>query len=180
MKSIRLNEMLRQEICNNALNHVFKKRDEEIKKKEETLAIQTYLAMYSKEEIELMGNAPKKAFRRENYIYVNYNGRRKCLDFKKEMPHFYDHESKTKFPSDHQLTKFFEELEEQKDSLKRDRRELSLKIKSTLNSVNTTNQLLEIWPEAKEYIPAQKEKVLLPAIINLNSEIEKIYAKYNK
>ncbi len=50
-----------------------------------------------------------------------------------------------------------------KEKCESEKKELSRKITSALNSVNTDKQLLDVWPECAPYIPASM--VNLPAVV---------------
>lgn len=79
------------------------------------------------------------------------------------------------FHGDNPLVLRFHELQNREGSIKERADGLRLKIRAVLNSVTTVKKLLDVWPEAKELLPAQLEeaRVQIPAVqtASLNAEL---------
>lgn len=115
-------------------------------------------------------------FRRDDDMWhMNLGGLRVTLPFSADPSHKRLAPSGATFSGDHPLVLRFHDLEDQFKELENKRDALRLKIRAVLNSVTTVKKLLEVWPEAKELLPAQLEeaRVQLPAVqtASLNAEL---------
>ena len=115
-------------------------------------------------------------FRRDDDMWhMNLGGLRVTLPFSADPSHKRLAPSGATFTGEHALVLRFHDLENQWKELDNKRDTLRLKVRAVLNSVTTVKKLLDVWPEAKELLPAQLEeaRVQLPAVqtASLNAEL---------
>ena len=97
------------------------------------------------------------------YIYVNLGGLSACVHFRERAPAPTD---TPVFEADHAITIRFHELENAARDLDDRTDALKTQVRAVVNSVSTVKQLLNVWPEAKELLPAtvEESKSKLPAV----------------
>lgn len=97
------------------------------------------------------------------YIYVNLGGLKTCAHFRERAP---APTGSPVFEADHALTIRFHELENAAKDLDDRADTLKTQVRAVVNSVSTVKQLLNVWPEAKELLPAtvEESKSKLPAV----------------
>ena len=77
-----------------------------------------------------------------------------------------DMESKTKLAADHKLTVQWDAQQNREYDLLAEKNKLAKEVRALLNSVNTTKQLLEAWPESEIFLKGLLETSgqLLPMV----------------
>lgn len=106
------------------------------------------------------------------YVYANLGGLKMCVHFRQKS---YAPTEQPTFDADHPLTTRFHELENAGKDIEDRAEALKVQVRAVVNSVSTVKQLLNVWPEAKELLPAtvEESKSKLPAVRveNLNAMI---------
>ena len=71
-----------------------------------------------------------------------------------------------RFGAEHEITKRFDEIINEEQKLNARAKEIEATVWAALNSVTTLKRLIEVWPESKELIPENSDnaKAMLPAL----------------
>ena len=183
MTSYRLTKYDRSIICKNAIADRFGKKEETLKEEKYNLSDQAYNMIFDKDILDKINSISRDWLYTNTNMYIRlYNGYQFELHFKTDTPlpgrtyHFSD----SKFLlSDQDLCDKLLKNHSNMEDLKKEKRDAEYKLKSLLNSVSTTKQLKEIWPDGEPFYahlvknPKMALKTNLPAI--LISDINKIF-----
>lgn len=175
MASTRLTQTIRQEILSAAMNGAYKSDEQLINEKLIDLSEQIYRHLVTEEQERLMGRLPHGFFNlssaKRAYIRPsigNTSFRHVELKFKKErrLPAFCSGYNDINIADDAMLEAYLK-IEKEKNALEEKRQNLRSHIAGVLESVNTVQKLLDVWPEAKPFIPQYvfAEKAALPALV---------------
>jgi len=154
----RLNNSLRADIRANALNGAYEKKRDKFEDGWLDLADAVYVEA-TKKSAKLLEQLPKGLLPTSKDIYPSFNGCRDLLTLKEEkiIPASLFHYSNTngqRFVVSQKLTDRWQELRKVKEDLNEAYRILDRDVFTILNSVQTIKRLLEVWPEANDYIPS--------------------------
>lgn len=157
MKSKQLTNMVKDTIVERILTKVFDERLKELKKQKIALADACYAFRYTKKELgmiqELQSQTNNRAFSNNEVVYMHFGGRHASLRMSESRPFLYkDLESKTKLAADHKLTLQWDDLKRKEADINSEKKKLTQEVRALLNSVNTTKQLLEAWPESEVFL----------------------------
>jgi len=171
MKSQKLTNSMKDTIVERILAKVFGERLEELKKQKMALADACYAFRYTKKELgmiqELQLQTNNRAFSNKEAIYMYFGGRHASLAMSVPRLFLYkDMESKTKLAADHKLTVQWDAQQNREYDLLAEKNKLAKEVRALLNSVNTTKQLLEAWPESEIFLKGLLETSgqLLPMV----------------
>lgn len=157
-KSIRLSGAIRTNICASMLaawekNNVSPRNPKEI---EHQVATELWLNSHANIKIALK-KIPEQMLRWSEHVKVQVSGVVKCYDLPEKRPYpWRDQYNSSILAILDQPTDLMDLLEnartakEDWDKLRSDFRE---EIKTILDSVQTTGQLIQLWPEAEQYLP---------------------------
>lgn len=160
MKSKRLTESLKESILKKLENSLFGKRIEGIELLREELAEDAWEYLHDEEKQKFMKSAPEGAFwytTSLDFRVTDDNDRRVdyfTLYLKNAKPVFacFGRDSKV-IEANSLLHTKREKIEELAEKIGKEKKALFMKTRQILNSVTTTGKLLEVWPEAIEYLP---------------------------
>lgn len=159
-KSIRLTNIMREEIVRSVLDHRFKAEEEAIADAFTALADETYAALLTKNDRAVIDSVPAGFLREVKSLFVYYGGMRHSARFSSEVriPYFLDDDysndsGRRSFPGNHPLTAKFTRLTQAKERLRKSRSEAKLKAETVLAGVTTTAALIQVWPEIEPFIP---------------------------
>ena len=157
MKSNRLTNYIKDTIIERVFTKVFGKRIEMLKKQKEIFADTCYEFRYDKKELNIMNELQvltnNNAFAKSNTISLHFGGRYSNMKMSQYRPFFNnDFESKTKLTINHKLSIQWQKLQDEESDINSEKKKLGQEIRSLLNSVNTTKQLLEVWPESEIFL----------------------------
>lgn len=174
MASVRLTTTIRNQILSAAMKGVYDNVQAQIDTKLVDLSERIYRTLVTEEQERMMNQLPHGFFNlsdaKSASIRASNGGSYRHLDLKfkqdKRLPAFCSGYNNINISDDVlyeetlELAKARRELNEMREKLRAD-------ITAVLNSANTVQKLLEVWPEAKSYIPDYvfTEKASLPAII---------------
>lgn len=170
MKSVRLTLEKRYRFVNHIVGKAYKDKKEEIKRKWKKFDQKVYNAMYPKEVQEAMSNFPfaEEAFDHGNRVVVWFSGRSHYIVLDRKVPMFCTpKESRLHFSVGSSIHKEFDKLAMEQDKLDKEVYALRKKINGVLNSVRTTKQLIEVWPESEKFLIESgilKEEVKVPMV----------------
>lgn len=174
MASVRLTQTLREQIEQVATKGAYDALQKEIDAKRVALSERIYRSVVSEEQERIMKRLPAGFFNVASARQATVrpaNGQKYLhLDLKftneRRLPAFCSGYNRLEIHND--------ELYEAADSIKNDeaalsqkRDELTQQVRNVLNSANTVQKLLEIWPESESFIPKEvfAAKASLPAIV---------------
>ncbi|RLI66894.1 MAG: hypothetical protein DRO67_00585 [Candidatus Asgardarchaeum californiense] len=154
MKSKRINNGMRAELCCHIEYLAFNDKDTELKEEFIQFADECYNYRYNGEQQKYMNCVYyDKMFEVRETIVCWFSGSAAYMHMSDKRPFWFsDYDSLRKFDSDHYLTKKWLTLKEKEYKINSDKRELRSEINKVLHSVNTTKQLLEVWPECEQWI----------------------------
>ena len=185
---IRLNQKIRDKIVNNAIDKsgIQRKLDELQKSRadwveecrvyllgghEQSKKMDAALKRINKTLIQFPKSCTAEPFNTNNYLTFNIGGRRVCVAYDGRMVNRYKCEiykitpgEELAIPVDHKLCHDFDELDRIEDEINNLKQDIIANARAVVCSVSTVKKLLEIWPEAKELLPKQEQKTVLPAL----------------
>lgn len=151
---MRLTNEIRNNIINSVIIDVFKTRTEANKAMLQELALQCRDKLLGKHK-DAFFSLPSDFVKNSHYIHVNIDGMSFNL-------HFSDSYKKIPCPNttlvlkkNSLLGKKVFQTKNDEDTIFKEKTNLRKDIKALVYSFNTTKQLVEAWPEAKPYIPAE-------------------------
>lgn len=168
VEMVRLNNKVRDKIVKEALSKAFGDKTKKHKEKQLKFAQACRVYMFGgpakfKKLKEVVEANPDLPVHIKEWAGVNIGGLFSYFDFPKDI-----HPKKDiTIPGDHKLAAEFNKLISEKSKISEDRKSLSATLNGLLYSVNTTKQLLEVWPECKELLSeseVEPKKDNLPAI----------------
>lgn len=182
----RLTKEVRKIICENALaQSPIKEKIKTVKQKLEQLALEIYKDKVTSEQqkeademVEKMASLPFTpnygVFRNQSYLTCSFGGMCNYLDLP-ESGRFYEI-PRSDYSAEHKFSKKFNELDQEKIKLLEQLDDTRQEIMAVLNSCNTLKRLLEIWPEASNFlngVDIVTSKVGLPAVMieDLNKKL---------
>ena len=170
---MKLTNQIRDDIRSQLMKKAFSKKQELIAEAEFNVS-QSLYDEYIKEYQKYINKLPENWLTKRDYIYIrDINGYLLSVQLRgnikttRDLPSF---QLKKEDRTQELLTKFLK----QKEEFIKEKQTMDLEIKSVLNSVNTTQQLLKTWPEVEEFIPRDAERpitALALPIKNLNKSI---------
>lgn len=145
------------------ISETFKKREELIAESRVKLANRVYMNQGT-QRVTLLETLPKDSLCISKEIRCHFNGQRVTLMLETALPQNCNLVSSSyRFASTDKLCIAWENIRHEEDILSDDKNKLREKLNSILNGCNTDEQLLEMWPEAADFLPKQEFKNL-PAI----------------
>jgi hypothetical protein len=157
MKSRKLTNYLKDKIINNIINYSFPQKDlESMELKRVRIVNHIFRKTFPDYIVKSMDEHPG-FFRYNSFFSCKYNDEKVTLET-----------SYGKYPYNYIIDDLFTITDEESyneyisisaeiEKFKKDRNKSRKEAKSIIDSVNTTNQLFEIWPEIKDFI-SQKEE----------------------
>jgi hypothetical protein len=191
MKSIRLNDMLRSQIVDNALETIPELSKKDIKEKQkkyiEKWGDRVYNALYPANICRRMKNMPEGAFQMANNINFHLqvdngkiNRERVTVAWSEKRPLFHKHSSQHWCRHDElpegidadELWQDFKQVDEYE--INRARREKEFELMRFLKQFTTTKQLLEAWPEGSAFVPKPDSKSPTKALVVRADNVNKL------
>lgn len=120
---------------------------------------------------------PNKIFDRKTYVYVEFGGESFSLDFSGHITkhrewlvigdnardnYRFSNTERTPYPSDHVFVLEYTSIVAEAEKLRDDEKILRAQVAGAVNSFNTTENLLDRWPEAAALIPKEIVKASQP------------------
>lgn len=182
----RLTKEVRKIICENALSQSpIKEKIITVRQKLEQLAVDIYndnVTSEQSKEADEMAKRMKElpficaygVFKHLNYLTCSFGGMCNYLDLPKTCD-FYEI-PRADYSAEHKFSKRFNELDQEKIKLLEQLDNTRQEIMAVLNSCQTLKRLLEIWPEASNFlngVDIVTSKVGLPAVMieDLNKKL---------
>lgn len=164
-KSRPLYESTRQTIWSAIYHEKYKSKQLDLDMALRANALDFYNDMYPTEIQNRMAGLPHNAFKNAIMFYLILGPQKLVLHMESPKPFFYI-DPKKSYNSDHPLTVARTMLLDNQSDYKKIVDGTRMKVMILLNSVNTTKQLLESWPEVGPFIPPGKRitEKHLPAI----------------
>lgn len=171
MKSVKLNKTIKEDIINSMMS-AWESNNPckfDINKEEEKLGDLIWKRYYKQYNLE---DIPKSMLRLDNTVVICINTNNYNYNMSKQMPvkksnHWSQIPCKV-FESKPAFIKEFEEKQKVHYKWASDKDTFKEEIEQIVNSVNTTKQLVELWPEAEQYIPPYandpSKGITLPAL----------------
>ena len=164
MASQKLTAALRRHIVDAAIEHAFGARRSELFKEKQAIGDAVYADTYTP-HLETMKKLPEDFFDKDDSIYVSFAGKRNYLPMSEiRLVCANCGGRRESYAADHELSQRFDDYAAKSQALKRERRQAYAKISAAVNAVNTTKQLLDAWPEAKQFMPDDAAPVQALAI----------------
>ena len=177
----KLNGQLRERIVHNASKDTFEAHWEELRQRENELAMAVYEDTLPKKHRDQLNALPEgyayEAFR----IFATFGGTYDKLEFTStvRVPYNKHCGAWAAYDGTHALSEAFFDLKNAKETLTGQQRELEAKLKALVNSVGTTAKLIEVWPEAVSYIPEYTPPIqTLPTV--LMADIQSAITSFKK
>jgi hypothetical protein len=181
-KSRRLTIRMREEILDALLDHKFggDGSKERFEKELGALGNKVYEQFMTPELMELFHKCPIKWFDESSYIDVKFgtmSARLRWPDEKgewkqKPVPYQfrYGWNDNVMFPSNHELTKEYEEIEARRNAYNEERTTAVAEGNAALNRVTTVRKLIESWPEVEQFIPEgyKEENISILPVIRID------------
>lgn len=168
MKSIRLNQNIRDNISGRLISERFKKQFEELQDQWRQLAMMVYIDAIPIKELNIAKKLPDHWLPTVDDIKVSFDGNITYLPLKEDVivPASKAHCCIISYDKDHELTTHYHVLKDARDSLHGQKVEARKHIMSVLGSVTTTKKLIEVWPQIEEVVMAvlPKEPAPVPAL----------------
>lgn len=180
MKSKRLSDGDRTSIRKRLLSGKFEDSREKLKAAEMKLNLKIIKAFYSSDTWDRLSSAPIGDYPTTKSVNVNFHGMCIRVTSDKAFPLRYNDHWSTINVSDRTLKTEWDRLENRKRKQKDLESALRRKVSSALWSVNTSKQLIELWPEIRDVVISVckldvmgADNGLLPVatITNLNKEL---------
>lgn len=174
MASVRLTNSIRDAIKNKVLKRTFDKLYKSLRKKEHSLAMIIYNNEFSAKEMKLMDNLPTNWLPVRNSFSVkfeegtlNYKVYNLLPDNSVNVPyHKANYGTFTLIEKESKIEKLAIEYQKEEDEIKSKHAKAIGSVVAILDSVTTVGKLLDVWPEARDFILPylSKAKCTLPAI----------------
>lgn len=176
MASVKLNKDMRQQILDLVLGDTYTKRKQEHAKQEKQFG-KDVIDFFITDDIKTkVAELPKNWFQAPYYIAVRFGGEYESFNFKEygfkeyiPLPNYLSNTTQT-LAGNHPLSEKRDELRNlEKDILSEERADTN-RINAILNSVSSSKQLVEVWPELETIVNkvchgSPKMKIGLPAIV---------------
>lgn len=166
--STRLTQDIRHRLLSKMLEHRFDKDRDALHKRKENLALEVYKDLYSPATIAAMKKFPEDAFPACSSIRVTFVDDTVCLDFPDDTSHlfFYRHTrvSCKVYEPRHAFSVEYFTIERELKALREEHDQVRSAGRATLNKVNTTRQLIEMWPEIEPFLKELAPVVDTPCI----------------
>jgi len=171
MKSIRLNVEMRQDILTSMLEAWKKSNPAPYNLAEETSKIAETIWKNKYGKIDFSG-IPTRMLRYSCSVQIQVNGTVKSYKLQESMPmeyqSYYNEAILKVYDKEPAFIAKYNEKVKENDKWNLSRSSFEDEIKQIIYSVNTTKQLVELWPEAEQYLPAYaadpSKGVNLPAL----------------
>lgn len=158
MKSIKLSKEKRHNLISHTVKSSFKKEEEKLTSLKREFINNAYSAIFTKSEQDRMYSDPnmQKVYDMRQNLYLYLNGKY-CPTylmgtFTEKKPFWHDYSAKNKFTKESKITKQFNTLSQKVDKLRNTKNSLRHELKTIINECTTTKQLLEVWPECKQFL----------------------------
>lgn len=188
----RLTNSVRVAVIESVLANTFKEKNEALEKHEADIAARIYALVVGGRK-PIMDSLPKDYFMHTNTFELAIDGytdderprrMRLRMDTYQPMPAYVGPGSYLQILTlkpDHVLARMCLDLEAERDRVRDASLALSERLRGVVYSVGTVEKLLEVWPEAKTYLPAEvfaEKTANLPAVLaaELNAAIEAVKA----
>jgi hypothetical protein len=175
----RLNQSIRDRILSNAVRDAFKDIDAKLKDQEHALGERIVKETWGK-HYETARNMPESLMNWAKDVRANIGGMHAALHLKESMPvpeslRFNTYAQRKAFAGDTKIADAWHELTQAQRQAIKDREDLTCELRASLKSVSTVKQLLEVWPDARLYLP-EIATPKLPAVSfeNVSAKIEKL------
>ncbi len=172
--SVRLTGDMRRGIVRQLVDHALAKREAAHTADEFKLALKAYNARYTPAQRKKLDELPKGWLPTDDDIPVSFGQGRIRLHFGPQNEKTFNRPTKV-FPHSHIREEFILEPRSElavaiaawRDAgaaLKAERAALQAKAEGIVESVSTTNRLIEVWPEAAPFVPKSAQPRLLPVV----------------
>lgn len=193
----RLTEEIRSKTIRRMLLALFKERFAELQRDVKALTLETYRQVIGEQNLALMKKLPKDYFQQNNAFsvridkgdgnsprnmenvvlhFLNPNGVvisygwRIEIDETVPQPTFMSHNGlylRHSEPGERKLVQKWIAIEKRSNELVKETKALSDSTYQVLRSVTTVKKLIEVWPDAKDYLPPEvfEEDKALPAVV---------------
>lgn len=165
MATNRLTSSLRQHIVNKASDSLFVAELDAISTLKKEFGDRFYdKHVATPEQVKIMSQLPREFFGLDDsvYCYIGKGVHSTSVPFScaKRIPLF----ANRSYPEfqDVAMQEEWDAITAKKTTLQNAKDEIVQKISGVVNSVNTVSKLLEVWPESKQFIPAEAFSTGLP------------------
>ncbi len=178
---MRLTNQKREEIVVTVMAKIFETEELELDQKQNDLGYEAYCHQYPEEMRKKMADLPVGWLHESDTYHIQFGHIHRHFQHSESLRFIARHKNsynvyldKLDNPKSPVMKKFME-LEKMEKSLKGRKTQMESQVKSVVYSVNTINQLKNIWPELFEHIEikhAEREKLALaPLLRNVNSAL---------
>lgn len=154
MKSVRLTQDMRQKILGRLLTHGFGKQVTALRADDEAFGLAVYEDVYDKLARRRMKSMPEGYMKQSLHLTVAFGGQQDQVVWKGHLPIASkdEYDRAKSYQADHPLAQRRDILERRRVALRAEKEGALHKIKAVLASCTTIRQLVEIWPEAEEFV----------------------------
>jgi hypothetical protein len=163
---MKLTNAIREAVERAAVKKRFEDEDREMERRHRSLAVDVYESIPRINEIDSLPDGWVDAHEGFN-AYLGGWRVALTLPEPRRMPRFVD-AWKLRFPEDHEFRTRYQAIVDAETLLNLRKAELRSELKKVLLSVSTVPRLIELWPEAKDYMPQENVPAQVPAILNVN------------
>lgn len=163
----RMNEVIRDAMLIGLLNHKFKSLIEASDKVRDSIADMLYRTVLDAKQRRQIAAAPEGWFQERGEVYFNVDGRSYNFSFRRcqRVPFSWSrYEHRLHFASDSEFGAFVLKYYADKAQLDEERDKARMAVKATISSFRNLEDLLEAWPEAKDFVPKDTKKALTVAL----------------
>ncbi len=167
MASTKLTITTRDQIERAVLYQCFKGREEALEAREHEIGDAAYNEIFGAKDRERMLSLPRGWLPECGSFRVQISGRTVSLPLAtpRRFPDNKSHGVLAVFEANHKVSRRWQTFENAKTDLKDGRKKLRSEVRAVLYSVNTTKQLLEVWPEIAPFLrDADKPPQTLPSL----------------
>lgn len=176
-----LTKTMKQQMIDSAVKILFENKKKELQSEKGKIADAVYNDLYSENDRKFMKGSPEGAFlTRGSVSFAVPDGcGRRVVEMTEYRPFFYSNANAwemKKYASDSPICIELNRVTKIEDSIEAEISHLRRSINGIVQNIRTTKKLLEVWPEAKDYLTEQHSQEFLPAIpvADLNDMISKL------
>lgn len=168
MKSVRLSNSIREQILENVLSNWDEQNPEgNLEQAENDLAIYVWNKKFGKYK-KHFDAIPQGFFQKRHYVKYEHGGIVNQAQSIHELPYRQYNEVLVTLELNDPIVCAYQEAKEHYQDWRRRRSEIKTEVSAILESVNTSKQLIELWPQVEDFLPAHvadpDKAIKLPAL----------------
>lgn len=163
----RMNEVIRDAMLIGLLNHRFKPLFDALDKVSEGIADMLYTTVLTAKERRQIKAAPPGWFQEKHEVYFNVDGKSYNFNFRepRRVPFAWSrYEHRLHFAGSSEFGAYVLKYYADKAALEEQRDKARMAVKATIATFRYLEDLVEAWPESKQFVPKDTKKALTVAL----------------